>query len=79
MAVVTLSTDPARLDLGRIHGWLRESDWSPGVRPDIVEKAFAAGISVGAYGEKLYQPLGFVPVDPQRWMELRPPIERWSE
>lgn len=45
----TLSTDPARLDLDRVHGWLREAYWSPGVRRDVVERAFANSLSVGAY------------------------------
>jgi GNAT superfamily N-acetyltransferase len=47
----TLSTDPARLDLDRVHGWLRDAYWSPGVRRDIVERAFANSLSVGAYGD----------------------------
>jgi GNAT superfamily N-acetyltransferase len=46
----SLSIDPARLDLDRVHGWLRDAYWSPGVRRDIVERAFANSLSVGAYG-----------------------------
>lgn len=141
MADVLYSTDPARLDLARVHGWLREAYWSPGVRRDVVERAFAKSISIGAYdsaagqvavarvvtdeatfawlcdvfvapshrgrglasamirvlvaderlqtvrrwclatkdAHDVYRPLGFVPVDAQRWMELRPPVERWSD
>ena len=41
--------DPGRLDLVRVHGWLRDAYWSPGVRFDIVERAFANSLSVGAY------------------------------
>jgi len=141
MADVVFSTDPKRLDLARIHGWLRETYWSPGVRRDVVERAFARSISIGAYdaaegqvavarvvsdeasfawlcdvfvapshrgrglattmirvlladerlqtvrrwclatkdAHDVYRPLGFSPVDAQRWMELRPPTERWSD
>jgi GNAT superfamily N-acetyltransferase len=45
----SLSLDPARLDLARVHGWLRETYWSPGVRREIVDRAFAHSLSVGAY------------------------------
>jgi GNAT superfamily N-acetyltransferase len=44
-----LSTDPSRLDLDRVYGWLRDAYWSRGVRRDIVERAFANSLSVGAY------------------------------
>ena len=56
MADWLLSTDPTRLDLDRIHGWLSEAYWSPGVRRDIVERAFANSLAIGAYaadGEQL--------------------------
>jgi len=45
----TLSTDPARLDLDRVYSWLHHAYWSPGVRRDIVERAFANSLSIGAY------------------------------
>lgn len=50
-----LSTDPARLDLDRIHAWLAGAYWSPGIRRDVVERAFAASLVIGAYagGEQL--------------------------
>jgi GNAT superfamily N-acetyltransferase len=44
-----LSTDPSRLDLDRVYSWLRDAYWSRGVRRDIVERAFANSLSVGAY------------------------------
>lgn len=44
-----LSTDPARLDLDRVHAWLAAQYWSPGVRRDVVARAFAASLAVGAY------------------------------
>jgi GNAT superfamily N-acetyltransferase len=49
MAEWTLSTDPGRLDLDRVHGWLSGSYWSPGVRGEIVERGFANSLSIGAY------------------------------
>jgi GNAT superfamily N-acetyltransferase len=49
MTAWTLSTDPARLDLERVHGWLHDAYWSPRVRRDVVERAFAHSLSVGAY------------------------------
>lgn len=52
MAGYTLSSDPARLDLARVHAWLAGSYWSPGIRRDVVERAFAHSLSVGAYDER---------------------------
>src|SRR5689334_17057733 len=49
MTAWTLSMDPGRLDLPRVYGWLRAAYWSPGVRRDVVERAFANSLSVGAY------------------------------
>ncbi|MCE9578885.1 MAG: GNAT family N-acetyltransferase [Deltaproteobacteria bacterium] len=49
MAPWTISTDPARLDLDRVHGWLSRAYWSPGVRREIVERAFASSLSAAAY------------------------------
>ena len=45
----SLSTDPARLDLDRVYRWLHDAYWSAGVRRDVVERAFANSLSVGAY------------------------------
>jgi len=44
-----VSSDPAQLDLDRVHGWLSQAYWSPGVRREVVERAFANSLSVGAY------------------------------
>ena len=49
MQGITLSMDPGALDLARVHGWLRASYWSPDVRREVVERAFAHSLSVGAY------------------------------
>jgi len=45
----SLSTDPARLDLDRVYGWLREAYWSVGIRRDVVERGFANSLCIGAY------------------------------
>jgi len=37
-----VSSDPARLDLGVIHGFLRESYWAEGIPRDIVERIVVA-------------------------------------
>lgn len=49
IAPVTLSDDPARLDVGRIHGWLAGSYWSPGIARGLVERAIAGSHCLGAY------------------------------
>ena len=49
---LTISTDPARIDLDRVHAWLRASYWSPRVRRDVVERAFAHSLVAGAYDER---------------------------
>lgn len=46
---VSISVDPARLDLDRVHAWLARAYWCEGVRRDVVEHAFANSISAGAY------------------------------
>jgi GNAT superfamily N-acetyltransferase len=44
-----ISTDPARLDLDAIHGFLREAYWSPGVPRDVVERSLAGSLCFGLY------------------------------
>ena len=44
-----ISTDPARLDLDVIHGYLREAYWSPGVPRDVVERSIARSLCFGLY------------------------------
>lgn len=46
---VTLSGDPSRLQLDRIHAWLSSSYWAQGVSRATIERAVAASICVGAY------------------------------
>ncbi len=46
---ITLSDDPARLDVARIHGWLATSYWCPGIERAQVEKQIAGSHALGAY------------------------------
>ena len=45
----TLSSDPTCLQLDTIHRWLAGEYWSPNIRRDVVERAFANSLVVGAY------------------------------
>jgi GNAT superfamily N-acetyltransferase len=44
-----LSTDPARIQLDTVYQWLVSCYWSPDIRRDIVERAFANSLVIGAY------------------------------
>lgn len=44
-----ISTDPERLDIAVIHGYLTQSYWSPGIPRAIVERAIANSLCVGLY------------------------------
>lgn len=44
-----LDTDPARLVPAVVHAYLTESYWSPGVTPDVVERAMAYSLCFGLY------------------------------
>lgn len=46
-----VSTDPARLDIGMIHGFLAESYWAESIPRPIVERSIAHSLCFGAYGE----------------------------
>jgi GNAT superfamily N-acetyltransferase len=44
-----IATDPARLDVTYIHGFLTTSYWSPGVPRDTVELSIAGSLCFGLY------------------------------
>jgi GNAT superfamily N-acetyltransferase len=45
-----VSTDPARLDVGRIHHWLStDAYWALGRTREVVERSIANSLNVGAY------------------------------
>jgi GNAT superfamily N-acetyltransferase len=45
-----ISTDPARLDRGAIHAFLRETYWSPGLPREAFERSLLHSIPFGLYG-----------------------------
>src|SRR5690348_1233057 len=45
----TVSTDPSRLDLKVIHGFLKTSYWAPEIPRRIVERAIASSLCFGLY------------------------------
>jgi GNAT superfamily N-acetyltransferase len=45
----TLSDDPARLDLHAIHAFLRGAYWAQDIPFEVVERAVASSLSIGAY------------------------------
>ncbi len=56
----TISTDPARLDLNVIHGFLYHCYWSPGIPRELVAQAINHSLNFGLYEEK--QQIGFARV-----------------
>jgi GNAT superfamily N-acetyltransferase len=54
----TISLDPARVRLDVVYPWLRSCYWSPGVRREVVERAFASSLVAGAYRDADGQQLG---------------------
>ena len=46
---VTVSTDPARLDVEAIHGALTRSYWAAGISRDLVERSMRHSLCFGAF------------------------------
>jgi GNAT superfamily N-acetyltransferase len=47
-----ISTDPARLDVDRIHRWLStDAYWALGRTREVVERSIAGSLNVGAYAD----------------------------
>jgi GNAT superfamily N-acetyltransferase len=46
---IELSTDPRRLDLAVIHGFLENSYWSPGIPRAVLERAIRNSLCIAAY------------------------------
>lgn len=57
--LVEYSFDHARIDIARVHGWLRGAYWCPNIRRDILEKAFANSVCIGAYDVATSEQVGF--------------------
>jgi N-acetylglutamate synthase-like GNAT family acetyltransferase len=52
-AQVTVDTDPSRLDMGVIHGFLAQSYWARGIPRALVERAVRNSLCFGLYeGER---------------------------
>jgi len=49
--VATIDSDPARLDMDVIHGFLTASYWSPGISRALVERAVRNSVCFGVYEE----------------------------
>ncbi|MBZ5738607.1 GNAT family N-acetyltransferase [Nocardioides mangrovi] len=50
--MVTISTDPALLDVDRVHRWLStDAYWALGRHRDVLERAIAGSLCFGAYDE----------------------------
>lgn len=49
MADWVVSMDPDRIQMNVVFPWLHGCYWSPGIRRDVVEKAFANSMVAGAY------------------------------
>jgi GNAT superfamily N-acetyltransferase len=47
--VIDVSTDPARLDLDLIHGFLAESYWAKGIPRATLERALRGSLCFGAF------------------------------
>lgn len=45
----SFSLDPSQLQMGIVHRMLASTYWSPGIRRDLVEKAFENSLSIGVY------------------------------
>lgn len=57
-----ISTDPARLDVEVIHGYLARSYWSPGIPRETVERATRHSLCFGAYERATGAQVGFARV-----------------
>lgn len=45
----TISTDPSKLDIAMIHGFLSRAYWSEGIPKDIIERAITHSLCFGVY------------------------------
>lgn len=68
-----IDDDPARLDLGVVHGSVTGSYWAEGVPRDVVARSVANSLNLAtADAHRVYADCGFMPLaDPGRYMEIR--------
>ncbi len=58
----SVSLDPARIQIEVVHRFLSRCYWSEGIREEIVRKAVANSLVVGAYDDETGTQVGFVRV-----------------
>ena len=46
---IEITTDPARIDVDRVHAWLSGSYWAPGIPKAIVQRSIDGSIVFGAF------------------------------
>ena len=49
MSDITISLDPSRLDISAIHAFLTTTYWSAGISRDVVARAIAGSVCIGAF------------------------------
>ena len=49
--MIELDDDKTRLDVGRVHGWLTASYWTPGISRELIERGIAGAHCLGAYAQ----------------------------
>ena len=54
-----ISTDPARMQIDEIWGYLRGSYWSPDIRREVTQRAVENSICVGAFEKASGRQIGF--------------------
>lgn len=59
MVTVEYSSDLKRIDIERVHAWLRDSYWFPKIRRDILEKAMQNSLCMGAFNQESGIQVGF--------------------
>ncbi|MGK2857887.1 MAG: GNAT family N-acetyltransferase [Thermoanaerobaculia bacterium] len=46
---IEITTDPARVDIDRVHAWLSSSYWAPGIPREVVLKSIQGSIAFSAF------------------------------
>lgn len=54
-----ISTDPARMQIDEIWGYLRRSYWSPDIRREVTQRAVENSICAGAFEKASGRQIGF--------------------
>lgn len=46
---IEITTDPERIELDTLHGWLASSYWAPGIPKDVVKRSIEGSIPFAAF------------------------------